>query len=83
MNASNLSTNPSSLCIPPTPNGLFNNLAREHGFESIAITGALPKSLQGTLYRNGIGIFEQFGRRYDHIPKTFEISGLCHALFIP
>jgi len=63
--------------IPPNPIGLFSNLQREHGFEASEVVGTLPENLQGTLYINGGGIFEQFGRRYDHI---FESDGAITAI---
>ncbi len=62
---------------PPAPLRLFSNLSREHGFEPVQVDGALPDGLRGTLYRNGVGIFEQFGRRYDHI---FEGDGAVSAV---
>ena len=62
---------------PPALLGLFSNLSREHGFEPVHVDGALPDGLRGTLYRNGVGIFEQFGRRYDHV---FEGDGAVSAV---
>ena len=62
---------------PPTPSMFFSNLTREHGFEPVDIDGILPENLKGTLYRNGCGIFEQFGRRYDHV---FEGDGAISAV---
>jgi len=64
---------------PPNPIGLFSNLEREHGFESVEVVGELPEGLEGTLYLNGGGIFEQFGKRYDHI---FESDGAITAVRI-
>lgn len=61
----------------PAPLDLFSNLSREHGFEPAQIDGTLPEGLRGTLYRNGVGIFEQFGRRYDHV---FEGDGAISAI---
>lgn len=55
----------------------FSNLSREHGFEPAAVEGALPAGLAGTLYRNGPGIMEQFGQRYDHL---FEGDGAITAI---
>ena len=57
--------------------GLFTNLAREHGFEPAEVMGSLPDGLNGTLYLNGVGILEQFGRRYDHV---FEGDGALTAI---
>lgn len=54
-----------------------HNLPREHGFEPLEIEGAIPPELEGTLYRNGPGIFELFGKRYDH---AFEGDGALSAV---
>ena len=62
---------------PPAPTELFSNLSREHGFEPVRVEGTLPVHLRGTLYRNGPGILEQFGRRYDHL---FEGDGAITAI---
>ena len=51
----------------------------EHGFTPLYIEGELPASLSGTLYRNGPGIFEQFGVKYDH---PFEGEGVISAVRI-
>ena len=64
---------------PPDPKCLFSNLEREHGFEKAVVEGVLPADLAGTLYLNGGGVFEQFGRRYDHI---FESDGAITAIRI-
>ncbi len=53
------------------------NLPREHGFVPLTVEGALPPALTGTLYRNGPGIFELFGRRYSH---PFEGDGAITAI---
>ena len=55
------------------------DLGREHGFEPLRVEGVLPKTLKGTLYRNGPGQFGQFGRRYSH---PFEADGAAHAIRI-
>ena len=60
----------------PAPTPYFSNLAREHGFERVEVEGTLPPGLRGTLYRNGPGLMEQFGRRYDHL---FEGDGAVSA----
>jgi all-trans-8'-apo-beta-carotenal 15,15'-oxygenase len=52
---------------------------REHGFEPLTVEGRIPDELRGTLYRNGPGQFEQFGRRYSH---PFEADGALTALRI-
>ncbi|MCA9657280.1 MAG: carotenoid oxygenase family protein [Myxococcales bacterium] len=44
----------------------FRDLPREHGFEPLAVEGALPEDLRGTLYRVGPAIFSTFGRPYRH-----------------
>ncbi len=64
---------------PPRPAAVFENLRREHGFEPVRVEGEIPRRLAGTLYRNGAGILEQFGRRYDHV---FESDGAISALRI-
>ncbi len=62
----------------PLPTGYFSNLQTEHGFEAVEVTGDLPPCLQnGTLYRNGVGYFEQFGKPYQH---AFEGDGAITAL---
>lgn len=53
------------------------NLGREHGFEPLRVEGTLPRSLRGTLYRNGPGQFGVFGRRYTH---PFEGDGAITAV---
>lgn len=63
--------------IPPFPTRLFGNLAKEHGFEPAEVKGDLPPFLRGTLYRNGVGLMEQFGLRYGHL---FEADGAITAL---
>src|SRR5687767_9186898 len=55
------------------------SLPREHGFEPLSVEGRLPADLVGTLYRNGPGIFEAFGRRYAH---PFEGDGVISAIRI-
>jgi all-trans-8'-apo-beta-carotenal 15,15'-oxygenase len=62
----------------PIADALFRRgLAREHGFEPLAIEGTLPAALEGTLYRNGPALFELFGRRYLH---PFEGDGAITAI---
>lgn len=63
--------------IPPPPHKLFENLQREHGFEPVPVQGTVPDYVRGTLYRNGAGLLEQFGRRYAHV---FESDGAISAL---
>jgi all-trans-8'-apo-beta-carotenal 15,15'-oxygenase len=53
------------------------DLAREHGFEPLVVEGKLPRELRGTLYRNGPGLFGQFGTRYTH---PFEADGAVTAI---
>lgn len=50
---------------PPWLGG-FQDLRRAHGFEPLRVTGALPGSLRGTLFRNGPGRFGVGGERYRH-----------------
>jgi len=66
-----------SSIIPPSPIKFFSNLEKQHNFTSVKVTGEIPKDLNGTLFRNGVGIFEQFGKRYKHI---FEGDGAISAL---
>jgi all-trans-8'-apo-beta-carotenal 15,15'-oxygenase len=53
------------------------NLDKEHDFTPLRVEGKLPAGLRGTLYRNGPGIFSQFGRRYQH---WFDGDGLITAV---
>lgn len=62
---------------PPSGHGLRRNLQREHGFEPLRIEGQLPADLNGTIFRNGPGIFEMFNRRYQHM---FESDGAISAI---
>jgi all-trans-8'-apo-beta-carotenal 15,15'-oxygenase len=55
----------------------FTNVEHEHGFVPLQVTGTLPAALRGSLYRNGPGLFELFGRRYDH---WFEGDGAVSAV---
>lgn len=57
--------------------GFTRSLRREHGFEPLRVEGRLPESLRGTLVRNGPGLYERFGRRYDH---PFEGDGALSAV---
>ena len=57
--------------------GFRQSLVREHGFEPLRVTGRLPEGLVGTLVRNGPGLYERFGRRYDH---PFEGDGALAAI---
>lgn len=57
--------------------GLSDNLSREHGFEPLRIEGTLPPELHGTLYRQGPGLFELFGTKYQHV---FETDGAVTAV---
>ena len=62
---------------PPAPIKFFQNLESEHNFNEVPVIGKIPDSLNGILYRNGVGIFEQFGKRYKH---TFEGDGAISAI---
>src|SRR5262249_30897560 len=55
----------------------FDNLDREHGFTKLRVEGALPKDLDGTLYRNGAGLMDRFGQRYAH---WFDADGAISAV---
>lgn len=57
----------------------FQSVSREHGFEPIVVEGALPPALRGTVWRNGPGLFEVFGRPYVH---WFDADGLATAVRI-
>jgi all-trans-8'-apo-beta-carotenal 15,15'-oxygenase len=57
----------------------FHSLAREHGFEDLAVEGTLPADLDGTLYRNGPAIFEAQGVPYRH---WFDGDGAISAVRI-
>jgi all-trans-8'-apo-beta-carotenal 15,15'-oxygenase len=46
------------------------------GFANAEIKGRWPKALRGTLYRNGPGLFERGGQRYQH---WFDGDGLIQA----
>jgi all-trans-8'-apo-beta-carotenal 15,15'-oxygenase len=61
--------------MPRSP--LYRDVAREHGFEPLKVDGALPAELDGTLYRNGAGLFASHGRRYYHL---FEGQGAISAV---
>ena len=71
--------------VDPTPTEFLRpndvlfkrNLPREHGFETLEVDGTIPRDLRGTLYRNGPGLFELFGRRYGHM---FEADGAVSAM---
>jgi all-trans-8'-apo-beta-carotenal 15,15'-oxygenase len=56
---------------------LYRDPVREHGFEPLRSEGKLPPELEGTLYRNGPGLFGSFGRRYYHL---FESDGALSAV---
>lgn len=55
----------------------FEDLAREHGFEPLRVTGSLPRELDGTFYRNGGGRFGVGGERYRH---WFDADGAVTAV---
>lgn len=55
----------------------LRSVEREHGFEPVDIEGDLPADLRGTLWRNGPGQFELFGRPYTH---WFDGDGLATAV---
>ena len=59
------------------PNPFFENLQREHSFESLRVEGKIPDELLGTLYRAGPGLFERFGKRVIH---PFEADGAISAV---
>ena len=55
----------------------FQDISREHGFETLRVEGSLPPGLEGTLYRNGPALFSNFGRRYGHL---FDGDGAVSAV---
>jgi carotenoid cleavage dioxygenase-like enzyme len=57
--------------------GLVQDLPREHGFEPLTVEGVLPRELQGTLFRNGPGLFGMVGERYPHL---FDGDGAVSAV---
>ncbi|HZU83144.1 MAG TPA: carotenoid oxygenase family protein, partial [Polyangiaceae bacterium] len=50
---------------PPWLGG-FQDLAREHAFEPLRVTGKLPAELRGSFTRNGPGRFGVAGERFQH-----------------
>ena len=52
------------------------SLPREHGFEPLRVEGEVPEGLRGTLVRNGPGVFDSFGREYEH---WFDGDGVISA----
>jgi all-trans-8'-apo-beta-carotenal 15,15'-oxygenase len=63
---------------PPWLGG-FQDLAREHGFEPLAVEGRLPARLEGTLYRNGPG---RFSVGADRVPHWFDGDGALSSVRI-
>lgn len=55
------------------------SLSREHGFEPLEVEGKLPPDLDGTIFRNGPGLFELFGQKVGH---PFEADGAVSAIRI-
>ncbi|HTJ41571.1 MAG TPA: carotenoid oxygenase family protein, partial [Kofleriaceae bacterium] len=53
------------------------SLKGDRDFGAAIVEGTLPADLRGTLYRNGPGLFESFGKRYAH---PFEADGAVTAL---
>lgn len=54
-----------------------DSLPRQYGFEPLRIEGKIPEDLHGTLYRNGPGLLDLFGKAYDHF---FEGDGAVSAV---
>lgn len=44
----------------------FQDVQREHGFQPLKVEGTIPPDLNGTLFRNGPGLFSNFGQGYKH-----------------
>lgn len=57
----------------------FRSVEPTDGFVPVTVEGALPDGLAGTLWRNGPGLFELFGRPYRH---WFDADGAITALRI-
>lgn len=57
---------PSPMPFDPPWLGGLQDLRREHGFEPLRVTGRLPPTLRGTLYRNGPARFSVAGERVAH-----------------
>lgn len=58
---------PTTTAQPPNAwHRAFRDVTREHAFEPLDIEGRIPPELDGTLYRNGPGLFGSHGRRYGH-----------------
>ena len=56
---------------------IHESLTREHSYEPLRVEGELPSDLNGTLFRNGPGLLESFGKPYDHL---FEGDGAVTAV---
>jgi all-trans-8'-apo-beta-carotenal 15,15'-oxygenase len=61
----------------PPWRGVFRDLPREHGFETLRVEGKLPDTLQGTLYRCGPARFGIGGEPYLH---WFDADGAVAAI---
>ena len=55
----------------------LQTVKKEHGFQACYVEGEIPKDLSGTLYRNGPGVFERFGKKYGH---WFGGQGVINAM---
>lgn len=53
------------------------SIRREHSFETLRVEGTLPQDLNGTLFRNGPGLYELFEQPYAHM---FEGDGAVSAV---
>lgn len=58
-------------------NSIHQSIRREHAFEELRVEGEIPSDLNGTLYRNGPGLYELFGKAYHHM---FEGDGAVSAV---
>jgi all-trans-8'-apo-beta-carotenal 15,15'-oxygenase len=70
-------TQPASPPVDLTQRLWKRGLAGDRPFGPTQVEGRLPDDLRGTLYRNGPGQFEQFGRAYAH---PFEADGAITAV---
>ncbi len=74
-----VSTAPRASALDLTKVLWTRSLGADHGFGPAVVEGRLPDDLRGTLYRNGPGQFELFGKPYAH---PFEADGAVTALRI-
>ena len=69
-------THPRAMSSLPAYNPMLQDLQREQMAEPLRVQGQVPPALQGTLYRNGPGLFAAAGKRYQH---WFDGDGVVSA----